>query len=181
MTQVLVREDWPAGEGRHPRQISYFCSVLPDLPGDGTCDPPSGKEAVKKNALALLESGVAHLWPDAVGPGGAIDWSLLVDNRKPPGEGKERFDAQFWVSVPNPSDRYVLSVPGSSRYRLRTDESGYGNLLLTGDWIQNTFNAGAAESAAMSGMATASALSGYPKRHEIVGWGFGEPKGGRDR
>lgn len=181
MTQSLAREDWPAGEGHHPRQVTYFCSVLPDLPGDGTCDPPSGKDTVKKNALHLLESGMAHLWPEAVGSGGELLWNLLVDNRKPPGEGKERFEAQFWVSVPNPSDRYVLSVPGSSRYRLRTDESGYRNLLLTGDWIQNTFNAGAAESAAMSGMATSSALSGYPKLQSIIGWGFGEPKSDQDR
>ena len=34
----------------------------------------------------------------------------------------------------DPTDRYVLSVPGSSRHRLRPDASGFDNLFLAGDW-----------------------------------------------
>ena len=41
----------------------------------------------------------------------------------------------------DPSDRYVLSLPGTGRYRLRADASGYGNLALAGDWIDSSLNA----------------------------------------
>ncbi len=37
----------------------------------------------------------------------------------------------------DPSDRYVQSVPGSDKYRLRPDESGYDNLVLAGDWTDS--------------------------------------------
>ena len=47
---------------------------------------------------------------------------------------------------------YVLAVPGSTAFRLRTDESGFANLVLTGDWIRNGFNSpGCIESAVISG------------------------------
>ena len=55
-----------------------------------------------------------------------------------------------------------MSVVGSTKYRLRTDQSGFGNLFLTGDWIKTGLNAGCVEAAVMAGMQTARAISGYP-------------------
>jgi uncharacterized protein with NAD-binding domain and iron-sulfur cluster len=54
----------------------------------------------------------------------------------------------------------VLSVTGSSQYRLHTDKTGFDNVFVTGDWIQNGFNAGFVEGAVVSGMLTARAISG---------------------
>jgi len=62
----------------------------------------------------------------------------------------------------DPSERYVLSVPGSTRYRLRANESGLSNVILAGDWIRNGFNAGCVEAAVMSGIQAANAIAGQP-------------------
>jgi len=55
-----------------------------------------------------------------------------------------------------------MSVVGSTKYRLRTDQSGFSNLFLTGDWIKTGLNAGCVEAAVMAGMQTSRAISGYP-------------------
>ncbi len=179
MSQTISREDWPPPSWpllweHHPRSVSYFCGVMEDLPGDPGCLPLLGDEEVKEHALFLLGK-IGPLWPNAIGDKQFL-WNLLIDNRMPPGVGAERLGAQFWVSIHNPSDRYVLSRTGSSQYRLPAGGPPYRNLTLTGDWIQNTFNAGAVESAVMSGMAASGALSGYPSIQDIAGWGFGEPE-----
>jgi uncharacterized protein with NAD-binding domain and iron-sulfur cluster len=76
-----------------------------------------------------------------------------------------------YVSVNiDPSDRYVQSVPGSDKYRLRSDESGYDNLVLAGDWTDSGFNAGCIEAAVMSGLQAANALLGRGHRYRIRGF-----------
>ncbi len=172
MTQVLNREPWPDGD-RSPKSIAYFCGVQEECGDDpASCEPRPRLDRVKAEALEMVEKHLGALWPDAVGPDG-FDWRLLVDERDDPGFGEERFDAQYWVSIVNPSDRYVLTLPDSSRHRLPAHDPAFSNLYLTGDWIQNTFNLGCAESAAMSGLATATAIDGYPGLDAIAGYGFG--------
>ena len=53
----------------------------------------------------------------------------------------------------------MQSVPGSDKYRLRSDESGYDNLVLAGDWTDCGINAGCIEAAVMSGLQAANALT----------------------
>ncbi|HSL28579.1 MAG TPA: FAD-dependent oxidoreductase, partial [Anaerolineales bacterium] len=74
-----------------------------------------------------------------------------------------RFDAQFWRANFVPSERYVQSVAGSTKYRLRADRSGYANLYLAGDWLLNGFNVGHVESATASGMQASRAICGVPR------------------
>ena len=62
-----------------------------------------------------------------------------------------------------PTERYVLTPPGSVRYRLRAGESGYENLYLAGDWIRTEMDAGCVEAAVMAGMQAARAISGEPR------------------
>ena len=62
----------------------------------------------------------------------------------------------------DPSERYVLSLPGTSKFRLRAGQSGFTNLFFTGDWVRTSINAGCVEAAVMAGMDAASALSGDP-------------------
>jgi len=63
----------------------------------------------------------------------------------------------------------VQSVPGSDRYRMKTDATGYDNLYVVGDWIDCGFNTGCVEAAVMSGLLASHALSGSPPLEEIVG------------
>ena len=80
----------------------------------------------------------------------------------PERSGEQRFDSQFWCANIDPSERYVISVVGSRKYRLDTDGSGFKNLYLTGDWIKTGLNTGCVEAATMAGMQTSRAISGYP-------------------
>jgi uncharacterized protein with NAD-binding domain and iron-sulfur cluster len=57
-----------------------------------------------------------------------------------------------------PSDRYVLSVPGSVKYRLDPGDTGFENLVVAGDWTRCVINAGCVEAATISGMLAAEAL-----------------------
>ena len=75
----------------------------------------------------------------------------------------------------DPSDRYVQSLPGSNRHRLRADESGLDNLVLAGDWIDCGLNAGCIEAAVVSGIQAAAAIEGRPLCDRVLGpltWDF---------
>jgi len=161
MDQLLCREDWPPAID--PKNVSYFCSALPAA----ACPPPSDhaypermKAVVKEGAVNQLRNEIASLWP-AAGPAGAFPWNWLVDPAE--GSGAARFDAQYWRANVDPSERYVLSVVNSTQYRLATDESGFDNLFLTGDWIKTGLNAGCVEAAVMAGMQTSRAMTGHPR------------------
>lgn len=166
MTQVLARESWPAGAGE-PRSIAYFCSPLNDArPTQGAV----GAQAARALALMLLERHIAPIWPRATTAGGTFDWNRLVDLRPQPGAGAARLDAQFWVGVANPSDRYVGTFAGSTQHRLWADGSGFANLTLTGDWVRNTFDLGCIEATFMAGLQAANVLRGRPRSEGIAGW-----------
>jgi uncharacterized protein with NAD-binding domain and iron-sulfur cluster len=164
MSHLLPRERWPM-EGA-PRSIAYLCSRLED---DAPRSPSAGSHVVdeqgartKKNAIAWLRESAGNLWPGAMdmAKGRAFDWSQLVD---PEGrEGEERFESQYWQATFCPSERYVLGVPGSTKYRLRAHESGFQNLVLAGDWVRTGMNAGCVEAAAMAGLQASRAICGHP-------------------
>ena len=86
-----------------------------------------------------------------------------------PAEGAARLDSQFWRANIDPSDRYVQSLPGTDRLRLRADRSGYANLFLAGDWTDNGLNAGCIEAAVLSGLQAANAVLGRPLRDRTLG------------
>ncbi|CAN7585526.1 NAD(P)-binding protein [Duganella sp. LjRoot269] len=160
MDQLLCREDWPAG--LEPRNVSYFCSALPvaSYPPAGDSGFPARMAAVaKEGAVHQLSQQIASLW-SAAGPAGAFPWQWLVDGSG--ATGVARFDSQYWRANVDPSERYVMSVVNSTRYRLATDQSGFANLYLTGDWIKTGLNAGCVEAAVMAGMQTSRAMSGHP-------------------
>jgi len=170
MHQVLARETWPAADWA-PRDIAYFCSFMRDLPGDHVAaDCADGAAEVHASALAMIEHRLGPLWPAVHDPD--FDWNVLVDPRPTPGQGRERFEAQFWIGIANPSDRYVASFAGSSAWRLWASHTGYDNLVVTGDWTRTTFNLGCAEATTMSGLAAANAIRGRPLGEGIVGWGL---------
>jgi uncharacterized protein with NAD-binding domain and iron-sulfur cluster len=147
-------EAWPAGQ---VGSIAYFCGPLPTTTPDG--DPAGfaarAERVAKSTGRAWLDANIAHLWPSASGAHG-LDWAKLVDPQNRTGEA--RFDAQYFRANVNPSDAYVLSVPGSGKHRLEAGDTGFANLVIAGDWVKTRVNAGCIEAATLAGMAAADAL-----------------------
>jgi len=165
MSQVSPREEWPPN--LEPKSIEYFCGALPDptvIPPYSDHDFPSQEAAVvQENSINWIEQNMGTLWPNSVSTG--FNWNLLVDPQG--GTGPSRFSSQYSRANIDPNERYVLSVPGSTQYRLKAGESGFANLYLAGDWVLNGLNIGCVESAAMGGLEASQAICGYPQ--EIVG------------
>jgi uncharacterized protein with NAD-binding domain and iron-sulfur cluster len=70
----------------------------------------------------------------------------------------------------NPSDRYVLALPGSVKYRLSPLDLTFDNLTIAGDWTSTGLETGCIESAVMSGLLAAHAISEKPALEDIVGY-----------
>jgi uncharacterized protein with NAD-binding domain and iron-sulfur cluster len=159
MDQVLPREDWPAEDT--PRSVSYFCGVYPAgalPPQTDHSYPERSNEQVKLNAFGLLSRRIGALWPAAAQ---GFPWSWLHDPAH--GDGSARFYRQYWRANVDPSERYVLSVAGSSGYRVGAGGSGLSNLYLAGDWLRTGLDSGCVEAAVMGGLQASRALSGYPQ------------------
>jgi uncharacterized protein with NAD-binding domain and iron-sulfur cluster len=181
LTEIVPFEGWPVAP--YPLNLAYYTSTLPDdprpdggfLPPCYDCDAQAAK--VRANAIRLLEEGAWVVWPNAVTEAAgkrAFDWSLLVDARPGAHVGSDRIDSQFFKANVALTERYVLSVPNSSQFRLQAnDASEFSNLYLAGDWTWCGLNCGAMESATMSGMLCSLALSGWPLREQITGVDFG--------
>jgi len=162
MDQLICREDWPAN-GPQAKNIAYFCGVqainqFP--PFSDHAFPDQCKALVKAAAVDQLNQQIHWLWPNADTPTG-FKWDWLLDTQ--PQVGEARFDSQYWRSNIDPSERYVLSVVNSTKYRIATDGTGFNNIYFTGDWIKNGINAGCVEGAVQSGLQTSRAICGYPK------------------
>ncbi|WP_462174233.1 hypothetical protein [Pseudoalteromonas xiamenensis] len=112
------------------------------------------KEIVKTNWLNKVHNDMAPLWPNAY-VNGDFDTTVLFTN-----ENSTALDSQYWRANVDPTERYVLSVKGSSQYRLKTDGTIFNNLFITGDWISTGVNAGCVEAAVMAGMQTARLVGG---------------------
>jgi uncharacterized protein with NAD-binding domain and iron-sulfur cluster len=171
MNQVLARETWKHVELK-PQYLLYVCGAFEDAenipPHSDTHFPQSQKERVFRHTQAFIERDLQHILPGAFDAQGQFDWSILVapDNLV----GPDRLRAQYIRANIDPTERYVYALADSTRYRLRTDESGFANLFLTGDWIQNGFNIGFVEGATVSGIQAARAISGNPNIPIALPW-----------
>ncbi|ULE33795.1 FAD-dependent oxidoreductase [Mycobacterium sp. IDR2000157661] len=168
MPQTLWAEDWP--EDDSPRTVAYFCGALgDDVPGaQDTADYIARcRRQVHDAAMQYLDRHVGLFLPGAVTDRG-FAWHLLsgVNGHR----GSAALATQHLSVNIDPSDRYVQSVPGSDKFRLRSDESGYDNLVLAGDWTDSGLNAGCIEAAVMSGLQAANALLGRARFHRIRGF-----------
>jgi hypothetical protein len=174
MRQLIADESF----AETPRAIAYFCSSLhtsPGVPGrDETSHPVDQRKRVCDAAIHFLNHEIGALWPGAL-RGGRFRFDLLVDAAGRPvdeiGHGDEaRFATQFWTANVNPSDRYVLCVPGSARHRISPLDSGIDNLTVAGDWTACGLDVGCVEAAVTSGRLAAHAISGSPALEAITGY-----------
>jgi uncharacterized protein with NAD-binding domain and iron-sulfur cluster len=167
MSDLLRRETWP--DSNRPQSIAYFCGPFQEAPRI----PPYTDHAFPSRELGryqqmareFLEQRIGELWPNAVTEHGFM-WELLVDLTDGQ-RGRARLDSQYTRVNIDPTERYVLSVPGSTQFRLRANQLPFANVVLSGDWTYNGLNAGCVEAAVMGGMLASRALCGYPTR--IVG------------
>lgn len=171
MTHLLPREEWRGGSGDPPRSLTYFCAPMEGgIPAVDDRSAPAVELAKVRSAAELwLTKYGTTLWPDAhASDGTRFDWNSLFDRND--GSGPARLDEQFWRANIDPSERYVLSVPGSTEFRLRANQPDFDNLFVTGDWTYCGINAGCVEATVVSGMLTSQALTGSPTDDEIVGY-----------
>jgi uncharacterized protein with NAD-binding domain and iron-sulfur cluster len=168
MPQTLWAEQWPGDD--HPRTVAYFCGALNAL-WPNTEDPDvyvaRCREKVLTEAVAYLDNHVGLYLPGAVTDQG-FAWHQLVGVNGH--RGVSALETQYVSVNIDPSDRYVQSVPGSDKYRLRSNESGYDNLVLAGDWTDSGYNAGCIEAAVMSGLQAANAILGRGHWYGIRGF-----------
>ena len=167
MSHLIAREAWEGEIG----SVAYFCSVLPDSEIAGGDDPRAAThDHVRASAIRFLERDVGHFWPEVVDAEG-FRWDRLATA---PGDadktGPDRIDTQFWTANINPSDRYVLSLPGTLKYRISPLDRHFDNMTVAGDWTRCGHQAGCVEAAVMSGRLAAHALSLSPPLEEIVGY-----------
>ncbi|MGH6704006.1 MAG: hypothetical protein ACRECG_11485, partial [Bradyrhizobium sp.] len=176
MGHIVPAEDW---RDRPPRTVAYFCNVLGDLPHEPEASdigyPKRRAEEVRANAVRFLNRDIQHLWPRAKRRSGEFRWELLVDpgasnNGKKPAARRARFDTQYWTANVNPSDRYVLSLPGSCEHRISPLDNTYDNLTIAGDWTDCSLNVGCVEAATMSGRLAAHAICASPALEDIIGY-----------
>lgn len=185
MSHLTKHESW--SHNPYPLNVSYFCGPMRDDPAitpspDGPVqdsaqlDQQKGNDTAKQNALDFLQNDMPLLLPTSMHADKdgkqVFDWKMLVDLH-PEEHADDPFASQYWRANVSPSERYVLSVAGSSKYRLPAhSKKEFTNLYLAGDWTDNAMNVGCVEAAVMSGLLCSLALSGYPERHDIVGLDF---------
>ncbi|QSQ18840.1 NAD(P)-binding protein [Pyxidicoccus parkwayensis] len=174
MSQTLHSEPWP--EAYRPRAVHYFTGPQsgPDLPPPATDHdyPAREKQRAREEALTFLRHHFTPLVPGAADPRvpPRIDWNRLVDPRN--GEGEERLEAQYYRSNCDPADRCTVAFPGATKFRMKAGDTGYANLVIAGDWIDNGLYVACMEGAVQGGILAARALSGMRFRiiGEELGW-----------
>ena len=165
MRHLIVRESWQPGD--NCQDIAYFCNCMdddkPQAPFDDPSYPRTQTDRARASALQFVNQSLRDIWPDCVNPAapGQFNFSLLVDifGR----DGEAAFDGQFFRANIDPTELYVMSVAGSTEFRLPPGDSGFDNLILAGDWTRVELNIGCVEAAVQSAMMASNAICGSPE------------------
>ena len=98
--------------------------------------PAEHRRRARELTRTLLEQHMYLAWTYAATPGNV---PLRLAGRGRAGRERssdeERFRRQYFRVNTEPTELYVLSVSGSTKYRLDPADSGYANLSLAGDWV----------------------------------------------
>lgn len=171
MAHVVPQEAWR----KPPATAIYFCSVMPDppTPPDATDKgyPALRAADARADAEAFLQGPGRLLWPGAYDVEGQFRWDILANEGPDAGKtGPARFGGQYWRANVNPTERFVQSLPGTSKFRISPLDIAYDNLTVAGDWTDCGLNVGCVEAAVMSGLLAAHALSGTPALEDIIAY-----------
>jgi len=162
MTPLLPRESWLPAD--NVKQSAYFCNAyldpLVEAPFSDATYPARERECVVQNSLSFLQDNICVLWPGSIELG-AFDLQSLVSLTD--ADGEARFREQFFRVNIDPSELYVLSLPGSTKYRLAPGDSRFSNLYLAGDWTLSDLNVGCIEATVISARLASRAITGKPE------------------
>ncbi len=155
-THLLNRENWPA-DG--PKYLAYDCGVLPEKTGE---TQQEANERVHKNIADFLSNHAQPLWPKATDPCNShgLDWNVLYASKE--AQGEARLAEQYLRANIDPTERYVLTLPGTVKYRIKADGTGFDRLIITGTWTDSGVNLACIEAGVVSGMMAARVLTGVP-------------------
>src|SRR5262245_51817463 len=154
-SHLIAREDYPPNAA--PKSIAYFCGAFddeafrhPDLQGRDSGRYRLALAEIRGLAQKALTERMRPLWS-------ACDPGLTSDDLV--GSSPDRFDDQSWRVNVDPTERYVLSLSGTTDYRIPGWDSGVENLYLAGDWTRNgVLSMGCVEGAMTSGAEAAIAI-----------------------
>jgi uncharacterized protein with NAD-binding domain and iron-sulfur cluster len=194
-TELLDHEGWqyraekariedPSGSAlAPPKTLLYLCGPVADRTdplrhdfSDHNVPRTAYEQAIAITAQYLA---TAALWlPNAPGDRPAdnlgLDMGALFVN-DPAAIGLDRLDSQYLKVNIDPSERYLLSLPGSVTKRPKAWGAEASNLTLAGDWIYTGINIGSFEGAVTSGRLAAHALTGFPALDDIAGYDLLHP------
>ncbi len=153
-SDLIQEETWGH---RRPRSLVYFCGPLPHQ--DPFPDPARGERPefgveaqneVERQTHRMLHN-IEKLLPGAM-RSGSFDYDKLVDHDgSRDATGPDRLKSQYLRANVVPTERYGLARPNDTRNRRSAWESGYGNMVLAGDWTNTGLNINSFEGAAISG------------------------------
>jgi hypothetical protein len=167
MSQTLAHEPW--SDAQRPAMVAYFCGPLPHQWPGREADRVRGAfdlewrrrlEAQAEKARDDLLARLGHLWPhfDAAHRGRELQY-LRVNY--------------------DPHERCTLALPRQSKLRIHSDETGFANLTVAGDWTANHLLVPCLEGAVQSGIRAARAVSEERWRYRIIGEDLLDPGGAR--
>lgn len=180
MSDLIPRERWT--EPANVKQIAYFCNAILDdplKPFDDPGYPAEQRERVKKYSRDFLDGPLLPIFPAAADPKnpGHFNDDMLVKCVNDPLQ--TAFDTQFFRCNIDPTELYVLSLPGSAKHRLPSHDSDFDNLYLAGDWTFTDLNIGCIEAAVISARMASRAICGRPQ-HIYGAFGSMTPIAGDD-
>ncbi len=171
--RVLATEDWGSAG---PRSLHFLCGPLRgnllEYDRKEHDVPRLALEQVRDEVTQWLDHFGPVQWPRLEAADGGFDWDALhvqpwTEHDEQRLEGADRLRAQTLRANIDPTDRYVLSMPGSARVRLEPGACGVENMAVAGDWTRTAFNAGNVEAATQSGLAAGQAIA---QRCEPAWW-----------
>ncbi|GAB4203788.1 MAG: hypothetical protein OHK0022_28330 [Roseiflexaceae bacterium] len=164
MNQLIRREDWEVDQVKSIIYLTGNKISSRDIPPQSDhAFPIRQQEEILQTSIDLLGRQIQAIWPN-------FSWDRLVAPKDV--QSTDRLKYQYMRVNIDPSERYVQTLPNSTKYRLKSGESKFRRLYLAGDWTDNGLNLGCVEAATMSGMQASRAISGLPQ--EVAGEDIGK-------
>lgn len=173
MNHLVPEESWNlAPESGEPKSVLYFCGVMDEKKIRDVTPQTEGNDEVESVSVRFLDSDFVKLLRGAGSPDAGPAVFPWDDVYSPDSAlvGPLKLTEQFFRANHRGADRYVLSRPGTLRYRISPLDVEIENLTIAGDWTDCGFNEGCVEAAVMSGRLASHALSTYPPLDEIIGY-----------
>jgi uncharacterized protein with NAD-binding domain and iron-sulfur cluster len=166
MSDLILREKWSAAQ--NVEQVAYFCNAFPDdelAPFSDPTYPAKERDKVMQLARQFLDGPALDIFTKSADPitAGKFNDNILVNCVQDTGAAAQtNFESQFFRCNIDPTELYVLSLPGSTKKRLLSHESDFDNLYLAGDWTFTDLNIGCIEAAVISAKMASRAICGKP-------------------